>query len=201
MHLVCFCRDVDLLKVLLLRRTFYAFLSLQLKCAYLVPAKAPLPEEAIFNRNKASTERRRAARKAQHKERQIAKRDRNDNRIRGGRWGSVASPSMKTRRRSRRGAATSPARRLSGATCRGRPRHRLPAAPKCRHRGGHRRTRATRMWARARDKQLALPERTSDRSTLAWRPVGRAPPSNREPRPAKLPEEVGGMIGSRRPTL
>jgi hypothetical protein len=55
-----------------------------LKCTYLVPAKAPLPEEAIFNRNKATTERRRTARKAQHKERQIAKRDRNDNRIK--RW-------------------------------------------------------------------------------------------------------------------
>jgi hypothetical protein len=56
MHLVFFCRDVDLLRVLL-RWTFYAFLLLQLKCAYLVPAKAPLPEEAIFNRNKAAMER------------------------------------------------------------------------------------------------------------------------------------------------
>jgi hypothetical protein len=37
--------------------------------------------EAIFNRNKAAAERWRAARMAQHKERQIAKRDRNDNRI------------------------------------------------------------------------------------------------------------------------
>jgi hypothetical protein len=59
----------------------YAFLSLQLKCTYLVPAKAPLPEEAIINRNKVVEERRRTTRKAQHKERQIAKRDRNDNRI------------------------------------------------------------------------------------------------------------------------
>jgi hypothetical protein len=46
-----------------------------LKCAHLVPAKAPLPEEAIFNRNKAVVKKRRAARKAQHKKRQIAKRD------------------------------------------------------------------------------------------------------------------------------
>jgi hypothetical protein len=37
---------------------------LQLKCAYLVPAKVPLPEEAIFNRNKAAVERRCAAHKA-----------------------------------------------------------------------------------------------------------------------------------------
>jgi hypothetical protein len=56
-------------------------LSSQLKCTHLVPAKAPLPEEAIFNRNKAAVERQRAASKAQHKERQIAMCDRNDNRI------------------------------------------------------------------------------------------------------------------------
>jgi hypothetical protein len=31
---------------------------------HLVLAKAPLPEEAIFNRNKAAAERRQAARKA-----------------------------------------------------------------------------------------------------------------------------------------
>jgi hypothetical protein len=58
-----------------------AFSSLQLKCAHLVPPKAPLPEEAILNQKKAATEERREARKAQHKKRQIAKRDRNDNRI------------------------------------------------------------------------------------------------------------------------
>jgi hypothetical protein len=51
-----------------------------LKCAHLVPAKAPLPEEAIFNQNQAAAERRHAVRKAQHKKRQIAKRDRNDDR-------------------------------------------------------------------------------------------------------------------------
>jgi hypothetical protein len=56
-------------------------LFLQLKCAHLVLAKAPLPQEAIFNRNKAAAERRRAARKAQHKEREVSKHDRNDNRI------------------------------------------------------------------------------------------------------------------------
>jgi hypothetical protein len=47
----------------------------------LVPAKAPLLEEAIFNRNKAVAERRHAMRKVQHKECEIAKRDRNNNRI------------------------------------------------------------------------------------------------------------------------
>jgi hypothetical protein len=57
-----------------------AFWSRQLKCAHLVPAKAPLPEEAIFNQNQVATEKRHAARKAQHKKRQIANRDRNDDR-------------------------------------------------------------------------------------------------------------------------
>jgi hypothetical protein len=52
----------------------------QLKCAHLIPAKAPLPEEAIFNQKQAAAEKRRTARKAQHKKRQITKRDRNDNR-------------------------------------------------------------------------------------------------------------------------
>jgi hypothetical protein len=56
------------------------FLSSHLKCAHLVPAKALLPEEVIFNQNQAAVEKRCATRKAQHKKRQIAKRDRNDNR-------------------------------------------------------------------------------------------------------------------------
>jgi hypothetical protein len=56
-------------------------LLLLLKCTHLIPAKVPLPEEAIFNQNKATAERRCAACKAQHKEREIAKRDRNDNNI------------------------------------------------------------------------------------------------------------------------
>jgi hypothetical protein len=43
---------------------------LQLKCAHLVPVKAPLPEEAILNQNQAVAE----------KKCQIAKRDSNDNR-------------------------------------------------------------------------------------------------------------------------
>jgi hypothetical protein len=55
-----------------------AFLLRQLKCTHLIPAKAPLSEEAIFNQNQAATEKRRATRKARHKKRQIAKRDRND---------------------------------------------------------------------------------------------------------------------------
>jgi hypothetical protein len=56
-------------------------LLLQLKCSHLVLAKALLSEEAIFNWNKAAAEMRRAACKAQHKEREIAKCDQNDNRI------------------------------------------------------------------------------------------------------------------------
>jgi hypothetical protein len=45
-----------------------AFLLRQLKCAHLVPAKAPLPEESIFNQDQPA-EKRRAARKVQHKKR------------------------------------------------------------------------------------------------------------------------------------
>jgi hypothetical protein len=44
-----------------------AFSLMQLKCTHLVLAKAPLPDEAIFNQNQAAAERRRATRKAQHK--------------------------------------------------------------------------------------------------------------------------------------
>jgi hypothetical protein len=121
---------------------------------------------------------------------------------RGGRWGSLVSPPMKTRRPSRHGAATSPVRRSIGATCRGRPRRRLPAAPKYHRRDSRWRSRAIRLWARARDKQLALPERTSGRSTTVWRPAGRAPPSHRDPHPAKpTPEKVGGAAGVHPPAL
>jgi hypothetical protein len=63
-----------------------------LKSTHLVLAKEPLPEEAIFNQNKAATERRRAARKAQHRECHIAKRDRNDNRIKRQKAGVGDSP-------------------------------------------------------------------------------------------------------------
>jgi hypothetical protein len=63
--------------------------SPRLKCAHLVPAKVPLPEEAIFNQKQAATEKRCAARKAQHKKRQIAKRDRNDNRNKRRKAGEV----------------------------------------------------------------------------------------------------------------
>jgi hypothetical protein len=49
-------------------------------CASCV-SQGAFPEEAIFNRNKAVAERERDVRKAQHKEREITKRNRNDDRI------------------------------------------------------------------------------------------------------------------------
>jgi hypothetical protein len=52
-----------------------------------MPAKAPLPEEVILKRNKAAAEKRRAARKAQHKEQEITKHDQNDNHIKWGKAG------------------------------------------------------------------------------------------------------------------
>jgi hypothetical protein len=112
---------------------------------------------------------------------------------------STMSPLMKIRRRSRRGAAMYPARRWTKAICRGLPRRRLPALPKCCHRGGRRRPHATRMWAQAPDKQLTLPERTSGRSALAWHLAGRAPLSRREPRPANLTPR-GGRRSDRLPS-
>jgi hypothetical protein len=93
---------------------------------------------------------------------------------------------MKSRRPSRHGEAMLPARRSTGVTSRGRPRRRLPTTLKCHCRGRCRRMRATRLWARAPLKQLTLPERTSRRSGLVWRPVGRAPLSRRDPHPTKL---------------
>jgi hypothetical protein len=56
------------------------FLLRQLKCTHLIPAKAPLPEEAIFNQSQAAAEKRRTTRKARHKKRQITKCGRNDDR-------------------------------------------------------------------------------------------------------------------------
>jgi hypothetical protein len=106
---------------------------------------------------------------------------------------------MKTRHRSRRAAATLPAWQWTGATCRGRPRRRLHAPLKCHHRGDRRRPRLTRRCTRARDRQLALPERTSGRSALTWRPTRRVPPSCREPHHTKLTPR-GGRRSVRRPS-
>jgi hypothetical protein len=129
-----FCHGVDLFGV-----DLHVFLSSQLKCAHLVSTKVPLPEVAIFNQKQAATEKRRTAHKVRHKKRQIAKRDRNDNRTKRRKAGSWASPPMRTRHPRRRGAAMSPARRLTGATCSGRPRRRRPTVLKCHRRVGHKR--------------------------------------------------------------
>jgi hypothetical protein len=51
-----------------------------LKCVDLVPAKPPLPQDAIHNRARAKAERRRVKCKAKHKEAEIAKHERNDQR-------------------------------------------------------------------------------------------------------------------------
>jgi hypothetical protein len=97
----------------------------------------------------------------------------------------LVSPLMKTHRPSRRGADMSPARRSTRATCRGRPHRRLLTTLKCRRHASRRGPCATRPWARACVRRLASPEKTSGRSALVWRPVGRAPPSRKDPRPAK----------------
>jgi hypothetical protein len=75
-------------------------------CTHLVLANAPLPEEAIFNQIKAAAERLRAARKAQHEERKIAKRDRNDNRIKRRKAGEHCVSSNEDPSPDHRGAVT-----------------------------------------------------------------------------------------------
>jgi hypothetical protein len=114
-----------------------------LKCAHLVPAKAPVPEEAIFNQKQAAVEKRRAARKAQDKKRQIAKRDRNDNRNKRQKVEELGISSDEDHYPSLRGAEMLPVRRSTGATCRGRPRRRL-ATTLMYHRAGRRRPNTTR---------------------------------------------------------
>jgi hypothetical protein len=81
-----------------------------------VPAKAPLPKETIFKRNQVAADRRRAERKEQHKEKEIAKRDRNDNRIK-----RRNEDPTKIRRCRGRGVGTSQAWRFIGAAYLGRP--------------------------------------------------------------------------------
>jgi hypothetical protein len=102
---------------------------------------------------------------------------------------------MEIHHRTCRGLATLLAWWWTGARCRGRLHRHLLAPQKCRHRGGRRRPRATRMWAQARDKQHALPEKTSGRSSPVRSPAGRAPPGCREPRPAKLTPRGGRRSG------
>jgi hypothetical protein len=50
-----------------------------------------------------------------------------------------------------------------------------PATPECRCRDSRRQPRATRLWAQAHDKQLALPERSSGWSALVRRPADGRP--------------------------
>jgi hypothetical protein len=91
---------------------------------------------------------------------------------------------MRIRRPSRRGAAMSPTRRSTGATCRGRPRRRRRVALKCHRRAGYGRRGATRLQARAHVRWLPLPEWASGRPAPVRRPVGRALPSRRDLRSA-----------------
>jgi hypothetical protein len=58
---------------------------------------------------------------------------------------------------------------------------------------------ATRMWAQAHGKQLALPKRTSGRSALAWHPAGQVPTSRIDLRLAQ-PIPRGGRRSDRPPS-
>jgi hypothetical protein len=173
-------------------------LSLQLKCTHLFPAKAPLPEEAIFNQNQAAV--RRGALRARRSTRNARSPSATATIIvpRGERRGSWASPLMRTRRPSRCGVAMLPVWRSTGATCRGHPHHRHPAAPKWHRHAGRGRRGATRLWARAHVWRLPPPEWTSGRSAPVQRPAERALPSCRDLRLVKsIPRE--GRRSDRRP--
>jgi hypothetical protein len=101
-----------------------------LKCAHLVPDEAPLPEEAIFNQKQAMAKERRAAHKAQHKKRQIARRDRNDNCIKRQKAGEldVSSDEDPSPELSWSGDVASAA--IDWSNMLGRPHHPYPAALK-----------------------------------------------------------------------
>jgi hypothetical protein len=110
------------------------------------------------------------------------------------------SPPMNTRRLSCHVVEMSLVQRTTGATCRGCPRRRLLAELKCRRRANCKRPCAIRPWARARVKRFAPPEKTSRRSTILWHPTGLAPPSRRDPRPAKTTLREGRRSSRRPPT-
>jgi hypothetical protein len=155
-------------------------LSLQSKCAHLVPAKVPLPEEAIFNHNQAAAEKKHAVRKAQHKKCQIAKRDSNDNRTKRQKAGErgVSSDEDPSPEPSWSGDVASAA--VDWSNMSGSSSSSYPAAPKCRRRAGRGRRGTTRLWARAHVRRLPPPEWTSSRSVPMWCPAERALPSRRD---------------------
>jgi hypothetical protein len=165
-----------------------ASLLRQLKCAHLVSAKEPLLEEVIFNQNQVAAEKRRTARKAQHKKRQIAKRDHNDNLNKRRKAGEQGVSSVRIRRPSRRGAAMSPARRSTGATCQGRPHRPRPMALKCRRRAGREAGRDKTVGSSSRPE--TPPTRVgqwSVRSRAAPSGTGTPGPQRPAPRQADLP--------------
>jgi hypothetical protein len=160
-------------------------LLLQLKCAHLVSAKAPLPEEAIFNLNQAAAEKRRTALKAQHKKRQITKRDCKDDRNKRRKAGElgVSSDEDLSPEPSWSGDVASAAvdwSNISGSSS---------SSPLCGAEvSSSRRSReagATRLWGRARVWWLPLLEWAFGRPAPVRRPAGQALPSRQDLRPVR----------------
>jgi hypothetical protein len=120
---------------------------------------------------------------------------------RGKRRGRRASLPMRTRRPSRLGAVMSLARRLTGATCRGRPRHRHPEALNCHRRAGRERRSTTRLWAQAHVRRLLLHVWACGLPAPVQHPAEQALPSRRDPRPVRLKDQMatreGGVNRSR----
>jgi hypothetical protein len=163
--------------------------------------KAPLPEEAIFNKNKAAAERRRAVRKAQHKEREIAKSNRNDDRIKRQKAVECGVSSNDDPSPEPSWSGDVPSAAVDWSDMSGSSSSSPPRAIEV---SSSRRPQTT-----AHDKKVgsssqpALPERTSGWSALVWCQEERAPPSRRKSCPAKLtpPEAVGGAASSRLSTF
>jgi hypothetical protein len=187
------CRGADLLGV-----DLRVFLLSQLKCAHLFPAKAPLPEEAIFNQNKAATEKRCAVRRAQHKKCQITKRDRNDNRTKRQKAGElgVSSEEDSSPEPSWSGdvaCATVDWSNMSGSSSSSPPRGAEVSSSHWPQATGHDKT------VGSSSRQAAPPERTSGQSAPVRRLAGRALPSRKDLRPVKPILREGQRSGRRPP--
>jgi hypothetical protein len=207
------CRDREICKLSVFSASFIrplswddllifdldVFLSRQLKCALLVPAKAPLPEEAIFNQNQAQRKRGALRIRPSIRSARSPGAIATTTATRGGRRGSRASPPMRIHRPSRRGAVTSPTPRSTGSTCRGRPRLHRSVALNCRRRAGRGRRGVTRLWARAHIRWLLLPVWACGQPAPVRAPPERALPSCRDLRPVRsIPR--GGRRSDRCPS-
>jgi hypothetical protein len=176
-----------------------AFLLRQLKCAHLVPAKAPLSVEAIFNQNQAATQKRRAARKVQHKKHLIAKRDRNDDRNKRRKAGETGvsfdeDPSPEPSWSGVVASATIGWSNMSGSSSSSPPRGAEVSSSRRSQDAGHDKTVGSSSCPAGPPAHVGL---RSTRSRTAPNGTSTPEPQRSAPRYIDPPEEVGGAIGVR----